>query len=48
MVGEQRGFLGAAFLLALYVVIVWRAARAITLAATLYESLIAAGISGMC
>ena len=47
VVGEQRGFLGAAFLLALYVVIVWRAARAITLAATLYESLIAAGIFGM-
>ena len=47
VVGEQRGFLGAAFLLALYVAIVWRAARAITLAATLYESLIAAGIFGM-
>ena len=47
VVGEQRGFLGAAFLLALYVLIVWRAARAITLAATLYESLIAAGIFGM-
>ena len=47
VVGEQRGFLGAAILLALYVVIVWRAARAITLAATLYESLIAAGIFGM-
>jgi rod shape determining protein RodA len=47
VVGEQRGFLGAAFLLALYVVIVWRAGRAITLAATLYESLIAAGIFGM-
>ena len=47
VVGEQRGFLGAAFLLALYVVIVWRAARAITLAATLYESLVAAGIFGM-
>jgi rod shape determining protein RodA len=47
VVGEQRGFLGAAFLLALYVVIVWRAARAITLAATFYESLIAAGIFGM-
>ena len=46
VVGEQRGFLGAAFLLALYVVIVWRATRTITLAATLYESLIAAGIFG--
>jgi rod shape determining protein RodA len=47
VVGEQRGFLGAALLLSLYVLIVWRAARAITLAATLYESLIAAGIFGM-
>jgi rod shape determining protein RodA len=47
VVGEQRGFVGAAFLLCLYVLIVWRAARAITLAATLYESLIAAGIFGM-
>jgi rod shape determining protein RodA len=47
VVGEQRGFVGAAFLLCLYVLIVWRAARAITLAATLYESLVAAGIFGM-
>jgi rod shape determining protein RodA len=47
VVGEQRGFVGSAFLLCLYVLIVWRAARAITLAATLYESLIAAGIFGM-
>jgi rod shape determining protein RodA len=47
VVGEQRGFVGAAVLLSLYVLVIWRAARAITLAASLYESLIAAGIVGM-
>ena len=47
VVGEQRGFVGAAFLLSLYVLVIWRAARTITLAASLYESLIAAGIAGM-
>ena len=47
VVGEQRGFIGAALLLGLYVVVVWRAIRSITLAASLYEGLIAAGIAGM-
>jgi rod shape determining protein RodA len=47
VVGEQRGFVGTAVLLGLYVVVVWRAARSVTLAASLYESLIAAGIAGM-
>lgn len=47
VVGEQRGFVGAALLLGLYVLVIWRAARSITLAASLFESLIAAGIAGM-
>ncbi len=44
---EQRGFVGAALLLGLYILVVWRAVRTITRAATLYESLVAAGIAGM-
>jgi rod shape determining protein RodA len=47
VVGEQRGFVGTAALLALLAVIVWRAIRTVTLAATLVESLIAAGLAGM-
>jgi rod shape determining protein RodA len=46
-VSEQRGFIGAAALVAVFVIIAWRAMRAVTLAASLYESLIAAGIAGM-
>jgi rod shape determining protein RodA len=47
VVGEQRGFLGSGFLVFLFGVIAWRAVRTITLAASLYESLVAAGIAGM-
>jgi rod shape determining protein RodA len=47
VVGEQRGFLGAALVLALYIVIIWRAIRTITLAGTMFESLLAAGLAGM-
>jgi rod shape determining protein RodA len=47
VVGEQRGFLGAALVLALYIVIIWRAIRTVTLAATAFESLLAAGLTGM-
>jgi rod shape determining protein RodA len=47
VVGEQRGFLGAALVLALYIVIIWRAIRTITLAGTIFESLLAAGLAGM-
>jgi rod shape determining protein RodA len=46
-VGEQRGFVGAAALIAVFVLITWRAIRAVVLAASLYESLIAAGIAAM-
>jgi len=47
VVGEQRGFVGAALVLALYIVIIWRAIRTITLAGTVFESLLAAGLAGM-
>jgi rod shape determining protein RodA len=46
-VAEQRGFVGSAALIAVFILIVWRSIRAITLAASLYESLIAAGIAAM-
>ena len=47
VIGEQRGFLGAGIVLALFSVIFWRAARIIALAGTQYEALIAAGVFGM-
>jgi rod shape determining protein RodA len=47
VVGEQRGFVGAALVLALYIVVIWRAIRTITLAGTVFESLLAAGLAGM-
>jgi rod shape determining protein RodA len=46
VLGESRGFVGAAALLALYLVILWRLLRAISVAATLHGSLIAAGVFG--
>jgi rod shape determining protein RodA len=46
-IGEQRGFVGSAALIAVFILIIWRSIRAITLAASLYESLIAAGIAAM-
>jgi rod shape determining protein RodA len=47
VVGEQRGFLGAGIVLALFSVVFWRAARIIARAGTHYEALIAAGVFGM-
>ena len=47
VIGEQRGFLGVAVVLLLFLLVVWRSLRAMTLAATMYESLIAAGLAGM-
>jgi rod shape determining protein RodA len=43
--GEQRGFLGAALLLGLYLVVLWRILRAATIAETFHGSLIAAGVA---
>jgi rod shape determining protein RodA len=45
VLGEQRGFIGAALLLGLYLIILWRAIRAVTLASTFYESIVAGGIA---
>ena len=47
VVGESFGFAGAAFVLALYALLIWRTLRILTMAKNLYGTLIAAGILGM-
>ena len=44
---ERYGFLGAAFVLSLYALLVWRALRLLTLSKNLYGTLIAGGIAAM-
>ena len=41
---EQRGFFGAALLLALYLLVVWRGLRVITVARDAYSAIVAGGI----
>jgi rod shape determining protein RodA len=41
---EQRGFVGAAFLLGLYLLVVWRGLRVITVARDAYGAIVAGGI----
>jgi rod shape determining protein RodA len=41
---EQRGFVGASLLLALYLVLIWRGLRVITLARDLFSAVVAGGI----
>jgi rod shape determining protein RodA len=41
---EQRGFLGAAILLCLYLLVVWRGLRIITVARDLFSTIVAGGI----
>jgi rod shape determining protein RodA len=41
---EQRGFLGAALLLGLYLLVVWRGLRVITVARDAYSAIVAGGI----
>ena len=47
VVGESFGFLGAAVVLSLYALLIWRALRILTMAKNLYGALIAGGISAM-
>jgi rod shape determining protein RodA len=47
VVGERFGFVGAAFLLSLYALLIWRALRIMTLSKNLYGSMIAGGIAAM-
>ena len=41
---EQRGFFGAAILLLLYLLVVWRGLRVVTVAGDLYSAMVAGGI----
>jgi rod shape determining protein RodA len=47
VVGERFGFVGAAFVLSLYALLIWRALRIMTLSKNLYGSLISGGIAAM-
>lgn len=47
VVGERFGFVGAAFLLFLYALLIWRALRVMTLSKNLYGSMIAGAIAAM-
>jgi rod shape determining protein RodA len=46
-VGEQYGFLGAAFVLSLYALLIWRTLRILLMAKDLFGSLVAGGIAAM-
>jgi rod shape determining protein RodA len=47
VVGEEFGFVGAAIVLSLYALLVWRALRVLTMAKNLYGALIAGGVTAM-
>ena len=47
VVGETYGFVGAALVLSLYALLIWRTLRILTMAKNLFGTLIAAGILGM-
>jgi len=47
VIGERFGFLGAAFVLSLYALLIWRALRLLTLSKNFYGTLIAGGITAM-
>jgi rod shape determining protein RodA len=47
VVGEEFGFVGAALILSLYALLIWRALRILTMAKNLYGALIAGGITAM-
>ncbi len=47
VVGERFGFVGAALVLSLYALMVWRSLRILTIAKNLYGALLAAGIGAM-
>jgi rod shape determining protein RodA len=46
-VGEQYGFVGAAFVLSLYALLIWRTLRILTMAKDLFGSLVAGGVVAM-
>jgi rod shape determining protein RodA len=47
VIGERYGFLGAALVLSLYALLIWRALRIVTLSKNSYGVLVAGGIAGM-
>lgn len=47
VVGERFGFIGAAFVLSLYALLIWRILRLLMLSKNLYGTLIAGGIAAM-
>ncbi len=47
VVGERYGFVGAALVLSLYALLIWRALRILTLAKNLFGALVAGGIVAM-
>ena len=47
VVGEEFGFIGAALVLSLFALLIWRALRILTMAKNLYGTLIAGGITAM-
>jgi rod shape determining protein RodA len=47
VIGERYGFVGAAFVLSLYALLIWRALRILTLSKNLYGTLLVGGITAM-
>jgi rod shape determining protein RodA len=47
VVGEEFGFMGAALVLSLYALLIWRALRILTMSKNLFGALIAGGIAAM-
>jgi rod shape determining protein RodA len=47
VVGERYGFVGAALVLSLFALLIWRALRIVTLSKNLYGTLVAGGIASM-
>jgi rod shape determining protein RodA len=47
VVGERFGFVGAAIVLSLYAMLIWRSLRILTIAKNLYGALLAAGLGAM-
>ena len=47
VVGEEFGFVGAAIVLSLFALLIWRALRILTMSKNLYGALIAGGITAM-
>jgi len=47
VVGERYGFVGAAIVLSLYALLIWRSLRILTISKNLYGALIAAGVGAM-